>query len=758
MLLALVPATPIDLGTITSPYAGTTTGQANDVALSCGGNAPEQGFSASLAPGGSITIGIDRAAYDTRHELRVGGDYPGDVSVICADNPATDVYINTGATAVMVYYIVDAYGATHGGFTLAWVVSSTTPPTLAPTPGPTWWPTTVAIPLIDLDTITSPYAGTTTGNGNRVQLSCGGNAPEQGFSASLAPGGSIMIGIDRAAYDTRHELRVGGDYPGDASVICADNPATDVYTNNCTTAVTVYYIVDAYAATHGGFTLAWRIQTGAPTRTCTSAPTVSPPPTASPSRPPPVCTCTYVACTAGCNEITQFGHDRFAFPCASPCAHTCNPTAVATAVCSSTGAGPDSPAHHGHHDCERYCHNVTEGRPMPASPQTAAEFCADYDSRCGTEPNDFAEGGNWHVITSGTCGASSVTSKVECDAALAANVEGTSGNSYDMPSGAANRDTMPAGCLWSPHGSEDFNGNLDSAVECHTWRHCLCRTPVSAACEAWYEAADAGTLGTSRSSTSRGATRACYQHHLGLATANDTDMQALHCPHARGTAVCVAATAAPTTHAPTTGSPTTGAPTATPTTATPTTRAPVTAAPTTRAPTTAAPTTARPTSSVPTLSPSLSPTSTVPTAGADANKNDASRDDGNGNADSVVIALAAVIATLVLVIGGMYYWQHHGGGSCSGGVPGRAGASAAAPPRGGRGAATVRNQVYMADPPVPTPAYAIVMPPAATVFAEFNSSPGAQAAATGYMEVPAARQPIVLESAYNDDDGLEASL
>ena len=59
---------------------------------------------------------------------------------------------------------------------------------------------------------------------------------------------------------------------------------------------------------------------------------------------------------------------------------------------------------------------------------------------------------------------------------------------------------------------------------------------------------------------------------------------------------------------------------------------------------------------------------------------------------------------------------------------------------------TVQNQVYMAASP------------AATTFAEFTSpGPEPAAATAGYMEVPAGKQPMVLENAY-DDDGLEASL
>ena len=103
------------------------------------------------------------------------------------------------------------------------------------------------------------------------------------------------------------------------------------------------------------------------------------------------------------------------------------------------------------------------------------------------------------------------------------------------------------------------------------------------ACETWYSAADAGTLADPISDTAAGATQACYQYHLSAAAGGaaaaaatctapvpadtakceavtgadlDTDAKCTaaactytaavagaattHCPHAKGTAVCVA--------------------------------------------------------------------------------------------------------------------------------------------------------------------------------------------------------------------------
>ena len=94
----------------------------------------------------------------------------------------------------------------------------------------------------------------------------------------------------------------------------------------------------------------------------TSGPTVVPSP--APTTESLACgVCTYSVCVSGCSSFNQFGHDRFSFPCNSPCAHTCNPDAGPTSACGSSSSGPDSPTHHGHTDCELYCHTVTDGRP-----------------------------------------------------------------------------------------------------------------------------------------------------------------------------------------------------------------------------------------------------------------------------------------------------------------------------------------------------------------------------------------------------------
>ena len=115
--------------------------------------------------------------------------------------------------------------------------------------------------VTDLSTIESPYEGSTVGNPDDHQLSCGGGGSEAGFSYSLPAGATIEIGQSANDYDSRHELSYGGAFPGDASVACVDDPDDSrmTWTNTGSDAVNVYFIVDAYSDGSGAFTLTWTI-------------------------------------------------------------------------------------------------------------------------------------------------------------------------------------------------------------------------------------------------------------------------------------------------------------------------------------------------------------------------------------------------------------------------------------------------------------------------------------------------------------------
>eukprot|EP01050_Picozoa_sp_SAG11_P013790 SAG11_NODE_1637_length_4536_cov_14.839982_2_plen_646_part_00 len=117
--------------------------------------------------------------------------------------------------------------------------------------------------IIDLAYTTSPYEGSTTNGGDAVDLSCGGQGREQGFQYLLQPGLTIDIGQSENNYESRHELRVGGDYPGNQTVVCVDDADTTnqiSYTNNSPEPIMVYFIVGAQNNGVGDFTLTWTVQ------------------------------------------------------------------------------------------------------------------------------------------------------------------------------------------------------------------------------------------------------------------------------------------------------------------------------------------------------------------------------------------------------------------------------------------------------------------------------------------------------------------
>ena len=114
---------------------------------------------------------------------------------------------------------------------------------------------------MDLNQLTSPYQGSTANTPNNYALSCGGYGNEQRFFAVLQPGEMIVIGQTSNTFDSRHELAVGGAYPGDSIVACRDDPdnSMESYTNNGNSAVNLYFTIDAYTTGSGDYTLEWTV-------------------------------------------------------------------------------------------------------------------------------------------------------------------------------------------------------------------------------------------------------------------------------------------------------------------------------------------------------------------------------------------------------------------------------------------------------------------------------------------------------------------
>ena len=78
-----------------------------------------------------------------------------------------------------------------------------------------------------MDFESSPYNSDTSGSSgaaNTIDLSCGGNGNEKVFHKIIQPGEEINIHQSTNSFDSRHELRWGGDCPGENIVECLDDP------------------------------------------------------------------------------------------------------------------------------------------------------------------------------------------------------------------------------------------------------------------------------------------------------------------------------------------------------------------------------------------------------------------------------------------------------------------------------------------------------------------------------------------------------
>jgi len=234
-----------DLSTISSPYDGSPSSSSDHHQLSCGSSGgAESAFYMSLPAGAAIDIGLTSTSFDSRHELSVGGAFPGDTSVGCVPGNDHDrmSYTNTGSDAVNIYFVVDAHSSWSGDlFTLTWEITTSPTPT-------------------DLSTISSPYFGSITSSTDHHQLSCGSSGGRaSAFYMSLPAGATINI-RDRYG-EVGHELSVGGAFPGDTSIGCVDYPDTTPvsYTNTGSDAVNIYFVFGGYDRGNGGFDLTWEV-------------------------------------------------------------------------------------------------------------------------------------------------------------------------------------------------------------------------------------------------------------------------------------------------------------------------------------------------------------------------------------------------------------------------------------------------------------------------------------------------------------------
>jgi len=131
-------ATAIDLGTLTSPFSGTTVGAANDYTPSCQtfSSAGDLVYSVSVPNGYTLNIVQTVNNYDSVHSVYYGS-CDAQTLIVCRDDPDTPSdfngqlapveWENTTGSDQTVYWYQDGYNANTGTFTLTWSV--TPPPT-----------------------------------------------------------------------------------------------------------------------------------------------------------------------------------------------------------------------------------------------------------------------------------------------------------------------------------------------------------------------------------------------------------------------------------------------------------------------------------------------------------------------------------------------------------------------------------------------------------------------------------------------------
>jgi hypothetical protein len=130
---ATVPAPPndtcagvIDLGGETSPLTASTLNANNDFGQDCLTNtgAPDVVYSIDVPDGFRLTIEQTSNTYDSKHRLAYGTSCPGDMLIVCTDDPDTnqEQWDNTTGSVQTVYWIQSAFSTGSGEFTLAWTV------------------------------------------------------------------------------------------------------------------------------------------------------------------------------------------------------------------------------------------------------------------------------------------------------------------------------------------------------------------------------------------------------------------------------------------------------------------------------------------------------------------------------------------------------------------------------------------------------------------------------------------------------------
>ena len=129
---------------------------------------------------------------------------------------------------------------------------------------------------VDLQSISSPYSGTTTDSRNDYILQCGQSwlpqGPESIFYLDMYPGDLLKIRQTSNPYGgTQRQLAYGGACPGTTLIECIDGTGTSwiSWTNELDDVERVYFMIDSHstidrstAPGYGSFTLEWDILKG----------------------------------------------------------------------------------------------------------------------------------------------------------------------------------------------------------------------------------------------------------------------------------------------------------------------------------------------------------------------------------------------------------------------------------------------------------------------------------------------------------------
>jgi len=154
---------------------------------------------------------------------------------------------------------------------------------------------------------------------------------------------------------------------------------------------------------------------------------------------------------------------------------------------------------------------------------TTGGFCEGLAATCGEWTNEEVSCADWYnAAPAGEAGAT----------------EGASQACYSYHLGAAMSEEEGAADTHCPHArgemvcvdvvvdpAEQFCADYEAT--CGAWEG-------DTSCADWFNAAPAGEAGATE-----GASQACYSYHLGAAMSGEEGAADTHCPHARGTAVCV---------------------------------------------------------------------------------------------------------------------------------------------------------------------------------------------------------------------------